>query len=282
MTPLFRYFGSHAYETLSKQRLMTSRVSGFNDPFELLYSAKRTLTPAEAAAQIQNRLADPAFQAALKDARITAGPDQVQRMVTQPHVVEALISKHAENVEHGLKERLQNADDTLRLICFSSAQACPLDEILMWSHYANKHRGHRIGFKIPESPTNVYRIDPVDYSASRIQADYTGDFNDPVFREAMIKSINTKSLAWKYENEFRLTIKPWRCVSDTVNGKVGHFLPIEPDWVVRVDCGLHSDPSEDARIVAIVKKRYPRARVYKAQFHLTDYSTEYALIHPDA
>ena len=71
------------------------------------------------------------------------------------------------------------------------------------------------------------------------------------------------------------------CVPDEKIEKMEHF-PFDRAWVRRVDCGLRSDPDEDAKILEVVKEKYGHASVRKAQFHSTDYSIDYALIHPEA
>ena len=282
MTPLYRYLGSHAFETLDKERLKTSRVRDLNDPFELLYSPKRELTQDEARSKILNRLVNPSTQAEFSAYFPSDNSDQLREKLTHPNVIDAMIANYPKIVEHNLMEdRLNSADAKLRLICFSSEQTRPCDEILLWSHYANKHQGHRIEFEIPQSPTNVYTIDPVTYSDSRVEADYTGDDTDPIFLDAMVASIGTKHTVWEYESEFRLTVDPSMCIPDERIEKMEHF-PFDRAWVRRVYCGLRSDPAEDAKIAAVVKERYAHARVYKAQFHSTDYSIDYALIHPEA
>jgi hypothetical protein len=94
----------------------------------------------------------------------------------------------------------------------------------------------------------------------------------------MVTSIGTKHTVWEYESEFRLTANPSMCVSDERIEKMEHF-PFDPSWVRRVDCGLRSDPAEDAKIVAVVKEKYAHASVCKAHFHPTDYSIKYDLIY---
>ena len=60
---LFRYLGSHVFETLDKTRLKVSRVRDLNDPFEFLYSPRRrTSTADEIVSQIHNRLEDPSSE----------------------------------------------------------------------------------------------------------------------------------------------------------------------------------------------------------------------------
>jgi hypothetical protein len=44
---LFRYFGSHALETLQDNLLKAATISSLNDPFELLYRLAGTMTVAK-------------------------------------------------------------------------------------------------------------------------------------------------------------------------------------------------------------------------------------------
>jgi hypothetical protein len=51
---LHRYFGSHAFETLKEAKLKTSRISGFNDPFEFLINTTGKMTPEQAQKRIHS------------------------------------------------------------------------------------------------------------------------------------------------------------------------------------------------------------------------------------
>jgi hypothetical protein len=58
---LHRYFGSHAFETLKRAELKTSRISAFNDPFEFLYVYASNMTCEQAEKYISSRCDDPKF-----------------------------------------------------------------------------------------------------------------------------------------------------------------------------------------------------------------------------
>ena len=85
-------------------------------------------------------------------------------------------------------------DDT-RICCFS--KNC--DNLLMWSHYANKHTGMCLEFDITK--------DTMETTKSLFQVRYT-NVNQSVnyirnAEEYLFRLLVTKSLDWAYEQEFR-------------------------------------------------------------------------------
>jgi hypothetical protein len=96
-----------------------------------------------------------------------------------------------------------------RVLCFSSVH----DDILMWSHYAEEHRGAVLEFRpIIELGTATLAARPVEYSkdvhgAATLEefvGFITGQGLKPDTTEAFEKSVFTKSSAWVYENEWRI------------------------------------------------------------------------------
>lgn len=93
----------------------------------------------------------------------------------------------------------------MRVLCFSQIR----DSILMWSHYADSHKGVCLGFERNSDPDNglgnygvcipvVYRSDNSLQSFRPLELDH----------KATSKILTTKSLAWSYEHEWRLISKP--------------------------------------------------------------------------
>ena len=81
------------------------------------------------------------------------------------------------------------------LLCFSKTWSNPV----LWSHYADKHRGICLGFDV-----TAEKIGEVSYSAKRLVADmdklkYARQFDE----KTLIKIFFTKYSHWKYENEVR-------------------------------------------------------------------------------
>src|ERR1035437_3451022 len=62
-------------------------------------------------------------------------------------------------------------DEHFRISCFSSKDVLQCEEILMWSHYANKHQGMRIKFSLNDMRTYPYYIKRIRYEKERIELD---------------------------------------------------------------------------------------------------------------
>ena len=88
--------------------------------------------------------------------------------------------------------------DLYGLLCFSRTW----EEPLLWSNYADKHKGIAIGFEIDRP--NIFNVE-YDSNPIRKQFDLTNDIktNKNLFLElAKIKYIN-----WQYEKESRILIR---------------------------------------------------------------------------
>ena len=84
-------------------------------------------------------------------------------------------------------------------------------QIVMWSHYADAHKGFCVGFdvdklkqyfeqKFKETGT-VISLDKVEYSKDYPLMIPGGDYS-----KVMLQALTTKSAYWKYEQEYRLTM----------------------------------------------------------------------------
>jgi len=81
-----------------------------------------------------------------------------------------------------------------KIFCFSSKN----DNVLMWSHYADKHNGICCGFDFPISYPNKFIMTPVKY-IDRIM-NLSGETE---LYKIILYWLTTKSKVWKYEDEFR-------------------------------------------------------------------------------
>lgn len=278
---LFRYFGSHAVETLRDSRLLTSKLSGFNDPFEFLFSPKRQYSAAELCAIVENRLTEPLFLERVRSAFPDVSIDEA-RLLLQRSETLGLIQQGMPNVADSiLSIRSGISDDKLRVICFSAATD-PFNEILMWSHYARSHKGWRLGFKLPFK-TDLFHIDPVDYRDKRIEVSGSGVSDDPDLDSSLREALRIKCTAWKYEEEHRLTANPRFLPSDTLaTGETGYFIPFFPENLSRVDLGLHSDDDTNKQILKIIRTSFPATTVYRAVLHETEFRLKYEIVHSPA
>ncbi len=137
-----------------------------------------------------------------------------------------LIGLSAESYPHfidmgeKMAELRDNVRDTIdrnyKITCFSQTA----DNELMWAHYADKHTGFcveydfsKMNYSDIDQITNIVELFPVYYTKNRplvpIVVQPNGEFNYRV-REGeytqryKLEALLTKSIAWQYENEWRL------------------------------------------------------------------------------
>lgn len=273
---LFRYFGSHALETLQQTLLKTATVSALNDPFELLYQLSGTMTLAKAKRHLKQRIKSDDFLGAarLKNPAIKTRRDLKKFMANnRDKVAKNLVSNYS-----GLKAEtfIADADRILRVVCFSESIVDRLNEILIWSHYANKHEGMRIGFEFPDGIKFPFKIIPVQYRKERVALDLTGGLEAEHAKEALSENIKIKSLAWEYEREYRMITHPKVCLRKQLqNREYADFISFKKEWVKYVDVGVRFSPEDIQAMKEFLQREYPNIRLRKAVFHPTDYALEY-------
>jgi hypothetical protein len=274
---LFRYFGSHALETLQGNLLKAATISSLNDPFELLYRLAGTMTVAKAKHHLKQRIKTDQFFAVaqLHNPAIKTKKD-LKRFVAANR--DSLVKNFASGYSQLKAEKLVGSmsDRSLRVVCFSESTVDQLDEILIWSHYADKHKGARIGFEFPDGITFPFKVVQVDYRKERIVLNLSEGLGSDHVKVALTEMLKVKSLAWKYEREYRLITSPKFCVSKQLQtGETADFFPFKREWVKCVDFGVRTASEEIQTMQELLRKAYPNVQLRKAVFHPSDYALEY-------
>lgn len=111
--------------------------------------------------------------------------------------------------------------------------ACPKN-ILMWSHYADAHKGCCLEFSTSGPPfSRALEVDyPHEYPNNRL-VDFIGGSSDEVYAEHAKLVTYTKSALWKYEQEWRVRNFPqgqglFKFEERLLTGVIfGHWMPSE-------------------------------------------------------
>ena len=118
-------------------------------------------------------------------------------------VFEGLVPRVADAPVH-LNRPVGSVADEIGVFCLSEK----FDQIRMWSHYARKHRGFCLKFRVPctANAAGPYHQDNLFLRAMRImysdELPIVRPFDTPQDRlQAMLL---TKSLEWQYEREWRI------------------------------------------------------------------------------
>ncbi|MDB6020652.1 MAG: hypothetical protein JWQ04_509 [Pedosphaera sp.] len=278
---LYRYFASHVYETLKETRLKTSRITSFNDPFEFLFVTKGKFTAKMAREYVKSRLNNPDFLnlAALRIPGLleSKNPQRVLK-ANIPRIIANMVANPEMIMEAPLKLREQMSDKTTRVVSFSDSNINPLDEILLWSHYARMHEGIRIGFEFPNGIKNPFTISKIIYQDKRFAIDYSQGLTN--LKYALVESAKVKSSAWRYENEYRLLTHPDFCEHRMMPGaKTECFLAFDREWIKSIDFGMRCPQEEINRIINLIKTGYSKAILCrKAVLHKSEYALEYEIL----
>jgi hypothetical protein len=92
-----------------------------------------------------------------------------------------------------LKEQMRGRNG---VVCFSECW----NDVLMWSHYGDRHRGICLGFDIP---SGAERFGPVRYVDRRLPFPADDELNERFMRRLLF----TKASQWKYEREWRAFVQ---------------------------------------------------------------------------
>lgn len=102
-----------------------------------------------------------------------------------------------------MRRNLQQHVDRVGIVCFSTVR----DDILMWAHYADKHRGLCLEFDGSANCQFFGDARPVEYE------DYTPIPLGKDIKSQLERIILTKSKHWSYEREYRIVQAGKACSS---------------------------------------------------------------------
>lgn len=150
------------------------------------------------------------------------------------------------------------------------------DSLLLWSHYAEQHRGVCLQFEFQRFNNGVFDIErlpdgqhllsgEVNYSKHRPVLLVNTDEASVVPYEMIDRSLFTKSLDWAYEEEWRFVMR---------NSPKVNFKRFVKDRLKRVIFGMRCQTRKEVEISRIVTTKYPHAVLAKAEKHQFKYAVE--------
>jgi len=202
-----------------------------------------------------------------------------------------------------LKAYLQMVRDTAFVLSTSAAHSGlhPKDNLYMWGHYANGHRGLAIEFDTQALASAVLKHHeaengkPLEESNVWAKIEYTRTFSpntaehvyefmkqemELLKRKAAVRARTQldryynrmtiiKSDVWQSENEWRLM---WR--NTETEGKVCK-CPIGEDAIASIFLGLNLETESAEELIAAAKQNYPAASILRAHKRHGDLALEF-------
>ena len=151
------------------------------------------------------------------------------------------------------------------LLCFSKSW----DNPVLWSHYADKHRGICLGFDIPDE-----RLTPVIYTKEPIKLAQDKRIHKTKPSKKIIKNLmRTKFVDWRYESEFRVFVQ---LDHETIESGL-YFYPFSENLALREvilgpRCEIPADNVSEALAGFKPKAAVIKARVAFTKFKVIDAS----------
>lgn len=224
---LYRFMDTEKTEDLLKnKRLMLSNPNYFNDPFDCSLAIK-----------------DDDEEYISKYNEYCSVPISCGHMVLRnPFANEInkytnLINKAVTGVDIGEKNKW-------RICCFSKQQNWP-EQILMWSLYANEHKGCMVEFAddFENYLKKKYTFEKVKYNRNRIHLNFSD--TNLARQDKVYKALYYKSHAWRNEKEVRVLIPIGSFNSENKDllqipqkdGTTREFMKIRPEWIKKVYMG---------------------------------------------
>jgi hypothetical protein len=268
--------GDGCLDIINNQRLKATDPITFNDPFEIYPGIIGKPDKDKTLRYINNDLLQ-RLSSATKKALPTFNGELALRDTNE------FWRKLEQTLKPGLKEEidkgLERASQTLRIICFCDPNKIEEGgDILLWSHYGDKHRGIRIFFETDAIKIFSTNLFPVVYSFERACIDIT-DPNSSVFNknveDAYRNTFKTKNKSWGYENEVRWIINLKECHQE--NGF--SYIPLSPESIRRIDFGCKC--KRDKALSILNNNVYRHVKLYKALAHEHKFCLNYEEINKE-
>jgi Protein of unknown function (DUF2971) len=243
---VYKYLTPDRIDVLEDSRIRFTQPAVFNDPFETFPCFL------EYGPQLTERL-----QNSVKEKYGSQIAEDTLRQ-NESMVVQALVNLPKRYSKH--------------FVILSLSKIC--DNILMWSHYADSHRGFVIGFDSsslffsPSSGKAKDGLKAVSYENERYVLPKNGfqSADDPNLREANARVFFTKATCWEYEQEYRILAHP---------NSADKIIPTDTDYDIRlfnfpiesikeVIFGFRISEPDQRRIFDIVYSKYSNAKIGKA------------------
>jgi hypothetical protein len=256
-----RFYGNvdYALDTIAHQQIIFIHASRLNDPFDPYFFFETDF--------------DGSYEQLLAWVE-KKHPDDLKWFIR--HVTADSLGKSVDDV----RTRMKNLRDTSFVFSCSAVtrDSHPKDNLYMWGHYGNGHRGVALEFdtrKVASLITEKYNLAPedawvrIEYEAklAPITCDMFFDFFLNEYEQGKrltslqaysVKTSHLKSRVWEREEEWRL----FRHLDGT-QLKVHREL-IPPDAITAVYIGLAASKSSEADIVFETHRKFPSAKIYRA------------------
>lgn len=226
----YREVNENTGKIITRNEIWFAKRSTLNDPFD------------SSVAYVSDMTADQLAQTAIRIANEECGPDNLaQNRRIRDVVKREYKERNRTERENDAQARLDHLlDRELFVFCVSAVS----DDILMWSHYTNGHKGICLEFDANIEPFHSFAR-PIDYS------ECYPEYREGSYERAL-EAVHTKSVHWAYEQE-------WRIRSETHGPRM-----VEDRALTGVILGCAIESEHEQQVKKWIADRHRSPRLYRA------------------
>jgi Protein of unknown function (DUF2971) len=260
---IYKYCDAKGVDVLKNLRLKVTPLNAFNDIFEFTPTAVGASAVKWAdARQIPKHAKEILERLAARGKKFMGSEEDFRKLIEKEAKTPVFAS--ADQMAAMCRDIVDHISKTHGLICFSKRR----NNLLMWSHYADGHKGLVIGFDIvprlmPEKPPF-----DVEYHTRRLPWKFGLNSSKAEMASEIQKLIQRKSIHWRYEKEVRIL---WalegltREIDD--QQRVSYFTRIPSEIISEVILGYRCDrnPDLESSVRRWIKENNLRVQLNRAE-----------------
>lgn len=231
---VYKYFriNQYLYDTLISNQLYFSSISQFNDPYDCHLAILDKISEDDFKIYIEHTIKDADTQKKYMDA-FRKNPDEF---------VKPFIDIYRDWLKY------------VGICCFTKDK----ENVLLWSHYADSHRGVCLGFDYNLMKKKFPQYDEVNYN----DEPFYFDIKNP--SDSVSKTALRKSSDWEYEEEVRFFMERSKNID------------FYKDALLEVNFGSRCNKRDMMNIQHLISKlNYSRCEFYKASINQAKYIVEF-------
>lgn len=252
----YRYFDSDGFHfrTVTHHELWFTSARAFNDPFDTALSYDFDGTPKSTMLRWANAAIKRTNPELPRTERRRLARERVRAIRRDPEEILSAEDRH--------RERLHSH---FGIHCLSEER----DNLLLWAHYSDSHRGFCVGFSTDAiqrmreaefiARGRLIEFAKMRYESAAPRINFYETMLEPASRTDIDALILTKSDHWDYEREWRLILLS----EEAIGPGIGISLP--PEAVTEVVLGCRILPENRDRLLEAVAQYCPTADVHQAQ-----------------
>lgn len=222
MNVLYKYCDTYGIERILEDlELKIPYISAVNDPLEC----------------------SPVFHCPDDNAIESSFQFSLNGAIIPPAKYKQLFKSYKQTIQNLLKTLPKDVTKVNKKSCLLSVSKTA-QNIVMWAHYAEKHKGGVIGIDFDKIHPNANEqlgilMQPVDYDNKRVKINVLEWYEKGTDEETIRKFSLTKSDSWDYEEEFRAAF-PKEYMEELQQEGLSNFRKIKPEdteesWLLKLN-----------------------------------------------